>query len=288
MKNRAFGQIMDDAENPGFFKILRPADLSSEIMRGIPLNFIKSISDEEFSHKMVLKVSWGSSWPIKICRNPSFYFMEKKGWDQFLSDNGLGNNEFLTFTHQGNMCFSVDIYQIDGKELLTPRRSATIASSSGRNKREQRKNIYEDVKKEEEIESWSESSYPGLKAAESTGRRQKHVTKKKKKMTMCNDSEDDNVSLVPEFTLTIKKSYLFFLGVPKMFEELHMPREATMFKIHDPEGKRSWDVMYKLAGTQSRFCAGWIRLAKELGLVIGDVCTFTLIKPTEMLVKVSK
>ena len=42
------------------------------------------------------------------------------------------NDEFLTFTHQGNMCFTVDIYQIDGKELLTPRRSATIASSSGK------------------------------------------------------------------------------------------------------------------------------------------------------------
>jgi len=100
--------------------------------RGIPLNFIKSISEEELSAKMLLKVSWGSSWPIKICRNPSFYFMEKKGWDQFLSDNGLGNDEFLTFTHQGNMCFTVDIYQVDGKELLTPRRSATIASSSGK------------------------------------------------------------------------------------------------------------------------------------------------------------
>lgn len=32
MKNRAFGEIMDDADNLGFFKILRKADLSSEIM----------------------------------------------------------------------------------------------------------------------------------------------------------------------------------------------------------------------------------------------------------------
>lgn len=73
-----------------------------------------------------------------------------------------------------------------------------------------------------------------------------------------------------------------------MFEELHMPTETTMFKIHEPERKKSWDVMYKITGLQSRFCAGWIRLAKDLGLVIGDVCTFTLIKPTEMLVKVSR
>lgn len=103
-----------------------------DLQRGLPLNFIKSITNDELSGKMVLKVSWGSSWTIRISRNPRFYFMEKKGWDQFLSDNGLGNDEFLTFTHKGNMCFSVDIYQIDGKELLRPRKSATtIASSSG-------------------------------------------------------------------------------------------------------------------------------------------------------------
>lgn len=46
--------------------------------------------------------------------------------------------------------------------------------------------------------------------------------------------------------------------------------------------------MYKVTGTQSRFIAGWIRLVKELGLVVEDVCTFKLIKLTEMLLTVSK
>jgi len=95
---------------------------------------------------------------------------------------------------------------------------------TGRNKREQRNNIYKDVKEEEDIESWSESSYPGHKTAESTGRRQrlslsnkkaKETEKsKKKKMkveSISYDSQDDSLSLVPEFTLTIKKSYLIFL-----------------------------------------------------------------------------
>lgn len=68
---------------------------------------------------------------------------------------------------------------------------------SGRNKREQGKNTYKDVKMEE-IDSSSESSYPGLKKAESTGRKG------------LNDSEAETSS-VPEFTLTIKKSYLLFL-----------------------------------------------------------------------------
>lgn len=102
------------------------------LKRGIPHNFIRSISDKDFSFKMVLNLPWGSSWPVKISCNPNFYYMEKRGWDQFVSDNALGDNEFLTFTHKGNMCFSVNIYQIDCKEMLRLRKSATIASSSGK------------------------------------------------------------------------------------------------------------------------------------------------------------
>lgn len=94
---------------------------------------------------------------------------------------------------------------------------------TGRNKRGQRKNIiYKDVKMEE-IESSSESSYTGLKAAESTRRRQKLSLKKSKKKKMkvenvSDDSEDESLSLVPEFTITIKKSYLTFLVSEKQYK----------------------------------------------------------------------
>ncbi|CAA7061419.1 unnamed protein product [Microthlaspi erraticum] len=261
----------------------------------IPPHLIRSIPDSSTSFKMVLKVAWGSSWPIKISKNPSFHYMEKFGWDQFVRDNALGNNEFITFTHKGNMCFSVNIYQIDCKEILKPIKFATIASSSsGRNKREQ--------EKKEEIVSSSESIYPFHKTAESTGRRQglslgkkkseetdKSKKKKKRKVkTVCNDSKAGTSSRVPEFTLTIKKSYLLFLGVPKKFAEMHMPRESKVFKIHHSKGKKTWEATYVVSDVQSRFSAGWIRLAKELGLVVGDVCTFTLVKPTEMVLSVSK
>jgi len=73
-----------------------------------------------------------------------------------------------------------------------------------------------------------------------------------------------------------------------MFEEMHMPKETTILEIHDPKENKSWDVMYKVIGfIQSRFIAWWIRLVKDLGLVVWDVCTFKLIKPTEMLLTVS-
>ncbi|VYS67180.1 unnamed protein product [Arabidopsis thaliana] len=305
VKNKAFfGQIMEERDNPAFFKILRREDHSTEMMRMIPHHLIRSISDKSSSFKMVLRVPWGRSWQVKISKNPNFHYMEDRGWNQFVNDNGLGENEYLTFTHEANMCFNVTIFEADGTEMLRPRK--TITSSSGRNKREERKSIYKDVKKEEEIESWSESSHPCHKTAESTSGRltqkqelnlrkkeadktEKSKTSKKKKVeTVNNDSEAGTSSLIPEFKLTIKKSHLLFLGIPKKFVDMHMPTETTMFKIHHPRGKKSWDVTYVVTDVQSRFSGGWSRLAKELGLVVGDVCTFKLIKPTEMRVKVSK
>lgn len=68
---------------------------------------------------------------------------------------------------------------------------------------------------------------------------------------------------------------------------MHMAKKTKWFKIR-PEGKDSWDVLFLVTDAQSRFSAGWSRLSRELGLVVGDVCTFKLIKPTEMLVKVSR
>ncbi|CAN7037955.1 hypothetical protein BRARA_B00746 [Brassica rapa] len=296
VRNGGFGQIMEEGDSPGFFKILRREDLSSQLIRMIPHDIIRSISDDSSSFKMVLKVPWGSSWTVKISKNPSFHYMEDDGWNQFVNDNVLGENEYLTFTHEGNMRFNVNIYEPDGKEMLKPRESATIASSSCMNKREQRERVNKHVK--EEIVSSSESSYYSIKRAQgkkqepNLGKKKAEESKKnkksmKKKKKVDNDLEEGTSSLVPEFSITIRKSHLVFLGVPKVFVEMHMAKKTKWFKIR-PEGKDSWDVLFLVTDAQSRFSAGWSRLSRELGLVVGDVCTFKLIKPTEMLVKVSR
>lgn len=116
--------------------------------------------------------------------------------------------------------------------------------NTGRNKREEKKSIYIDVKKEEE--SWSESSYPGLKTAESTSGRSKQKqklnlrkkeaeeTKKSKSKnrkvdTVCNDNKAGTSSLVPEFKLTIKKSHLLFLVRQARQGQLHTV-ELVLYK----------------------------------------------------------
>lgn len=90
---------------------------------------MKRIPEKDFSYKMVIKARWGSSWEVEISKNPRFYYMEKLGWNQFVKDNALGENEFVTFTLKGKMCFTVNIYEQHGKELAIPRKPPSMAST---------------------------------------------------------------------------------------------------------------------------------------------------------------
>lgn len=90
---------------------------------------MKNVSKEDFSYKMVIRAQWGSSWEVDISKNPRFYYMEKSGWNQFVTDNALGANEFVTFIHKGLMCFNVNIYRKNGKEIVTPRKPHTTTPS---------------------------------------------------------------------------------------------------------------------------------------------------------------
>ena len=90
----------------------------------------------------------------------------------------------------------------------------------GMNKREQREGVYKHVK--EEIVSSSESSYYSIKRAQgkkqelNLGKKKAEESKKnkksmKKKKKVDSDLEEGTSSLIPEFSITIRKSHLVFL-----------------------------------------------------------------------------
>ncbi|WZZ55246.1 hypothetical protein YC2023_055353 [Brassica napus] len=91
-----------------------------ESPRTFPFDLMKSLPKEDLANKMVIIAKCGSSWEVDISKNPRFYYMEKSGWNQFVRDNALGKNEFVTFTHKGSMCFDVNIYGKDEKEITIP------------------------------------------------------------------------------------------------------------------------------------------------------------------------
>ncbi|CAN7117632.1 unnamed protein product [Brassica rapa subsp. narinosa] len=287
--NRGFGRVKDERKNLSFFRIFQSADLFSESTRAMPYNFMKNISKEDFSYKMVIRAQWGSSWEVDISMNPRFYYMEKSGWNQFVTDNALGENEFVTFTHKGLMRFNVNIYGKNGKEIVTPRKPHTATPFSGIKKEE-------DVKKEDEsmgveVEIEVEKKKRAVEVGESSrgaALKKKKVEKpkpsKKKKKMKRNKVKNG----VPEFKITITNSYLKFLAIPKKFEEAYIPDESKVYMIHHSEGKGSWEVLCLVRETRTIFSSGWCRLAREYPLSVGDRCSFHLVKPDEFVLTTKK
>ncbi|XP_010467314.1 PREDICTED: B3 domain-containing protein At2g16210-like [Camelina sativa] len=300
-RNADYLRCLQERKNEGFFKAVRSIDVASENMRALPHDFVRSFSDKELSCKMKIRTQWGRSWEVAISKNPRFYFMEKSGWEKFVKDNALGHSEFLTFTHKGNMSFTVSIFKQNGKEMLQPSQSRASLASSSRIKTEQRRgSVYNDVKKDKVV-SPELSNRGATREAESNGgekyKRKLSFRKKKPEETQNSkrsekvvrarrDSAASSSSSVPEFTILFKKAYLIFLRIPVSFAKDHMSEEKTMFKIHHPDGKKSWNVVYLVRFRA--FSGGWRSLVKEYPIDIGDTCKFTLIEPNELLLVVFK
>ncbi|EFH39642.1 hypothetical protein ARALYDRAFT_330738 [Arabidopsis lyrata subsp. lyrata] len=285
--NPDFLRCKEERNNESFFKVLQSVvDVSSETLRALPHDFVRSFTDKELFGKMKIRTQWGRSWEVGISKNPRFYYMEKSGWDRFVRDNSLGNNEFITFTHKGNMHFTLNIFKLDGKEMMQPPQSRALLASSSRFKTEQG----EDDKKEEVVSELSDRGR--TTAAESNGRK---LNLRKKAAEESQESKRTEklgafslviFSTATEFTSLVKQGYLKFLRLRTSVAKDHMPDEKTMFKIHHPNGKKCWDVVY--LGRFGVFSGGWSRLVKEYPLVVGDTCKFTFIKPEELLLVVSK
>ncbi|CAH8337697.1 unnamed protein product [Eruca vesicaria subsp. sativa] len=297
--NRGFGRVKEERKNLSFFKIFQSADLSSESMRALPYTFMKNVSKEDFSYKMVIRAKWGSSWEVDISMNPRFYYMEKSGWNQFVSDNALGENEFVTFTHKGLMCFDVNIYGLSGKEIAVPRKPQT-ATPFSKIKKEEDESCHKDVKKEDETgESMRGVEFEERKRKKSKkveiGESSRGAALKKKKAEKAKPSKK-KIKIkrrkvkngVPEFKITIRNSYLKFLAIPKMFEDVYIPDESRRYMIHHSEGKGSWEVLCLVRNTRTIFSSGWSKLAREFPLSVGDRCTFHLVKPNEFVLTSKK
>ncbi|XP_010491618.1 PREDICTED: B3 domain-containing protein REM23-like [Camelina sativa] len=295
--NHEFVRSYGERSQPSFFKVVKNIDTSSENMRAIPHDFARSFPDDELLGTMKITVPWGSTWEVKISKNPRFYFMEKSGWEKFVRDNALGRNEFLCFTHKEEMDFSVNIMKQTGKEMVQPPKPRDFLASSSRVKTEQ------GVKTEEVVVSSELSArVPRTAAGSSGGGRYKrklnfeekkaeepHNTKRTERaFSIRRDHAGASSSSVAGFEIVISKTYLISLALPRSAANVYMPRVKSMVKIHHPDGKKSWSVVYLVTRRGHLFSGGWRGLCKEYPVAFGDTCKFTLIKPLELLLVVTK
>ncbi|KAG7573689.1 DNA-binding pseudobarrel domain superfamily [Arabidopsis suecica] len=283
-RNSDYDMCKEERKRESFFKVLQRVDFSSENMRALPYDFVRSFSNNELSGKMKIKARWGSSWEVEICKNPRFYFMDKSGWVKFVRDNALGDNEFLTFTHKGKMRFTVNIFKQDGKEMLQPPQSMASMASSKQGRFSTTPLATTITAESNEGVNYRRKLNFGKKKAEES----QYSKRTEKVFSARRDSAGASSSSVAEFTTFIKKSYLIFMRVPKSVQTIHMPKRRTIFKIHHPNMKKSWNVVYLVADRGASFSGGWQRLAQEYPLAVGDTCKFSFIKQRELILFVSK
>ncbi|ONK69768.1 uncharacterized protein A4U43_C05F26510 [Asparagus officinalis] len=90
---------------PHFFKVLIG---EFKLRLKMPPNFLKHISNEA-SQKAMLEGPNGCSWPVEITRSFDGTFISS-GWSKFVEDHSLKEQEFLVFRYNGNMHFSIQVF----------------------------------------------------------------------------------------------------------------------------------------------------------------------------------
>lgn len=88
-----------------------------DVMKQIPQEFLKHISKESSDRATLTVQGSAGSWTVKLGETGIGVFLQD-GWLKFLRDNSLGDNEFLLFTYDGNMCFTVQIFNKNGCERV--------------------------------------------------------------------------------------------------------------------------------------------------------------------------
>ncbi|XP_010548045.1 PREDICTED: B3 domain-containing protein At5g18090-like [Tarenaya hassleriana] len=284
MKRGSERMLEEDWDAASFYKVIHGSELSSEKMRRIPEEFLRSLSNNDFAYRVVLKVAWGNSWTIPLTKNKGNFFMKKCGWEEFLRDNGMGNDEFVVFTHQERMHLNVKIFSKNGMKILKPQEPVTPSQSTPRGPK--RKRVSKDVKKEEpESEISDVIKRRGGRKPKQAEMQENKIMQRRRIVRRATESSPS--SEFPRFTIKIKPTYLNFLLVPSWFAMEHLPRKSTRIVIRDSTGK-TWEMTCLYRQGRMTLSAGWVGFAREIGLKEGDWCTLELFNDNEMHIQVSK
>ncbi|CAI9104408.1 OLC1v1003072C1 [Oldenlandia corymbosa var. corymbosa] len=100
------------AESSCFFRIFSPKLHGNElkINPGFVNEYLKKVPD-----RMVLKCESGGPWPVRVVKTGNDVFL-RHGWQEFVQDNSLQENNFLFFTYDGNAELAVQIFEDTGLE----------------------------------------------------------------------------------------------------------------------------------------------------------------------------
>ncbi|XP_026398456.1 B3 domain-containing transcription factor VRN1-like [Papaver somniferum] len=92
----------------------------------------------------------------------------------------------------------------------------------------------------------------------------------------------------PFFAVYIRESYITsaYLHIPSSFAKKHLPENIKNVMVGNSDNK-VWTIGYPFRGYRTHLAAGWSSLRRNLGISIGDVFVFELLKEKDAEMRVS-
>ncbi|KAM0901080.1 hypothetical protein ACQ4PT_020219 [Festuca glaucescens] len=298
---------------PQFLKVL-----FAEFMEKMPIpaKFMRRhLAAEPGIRRATLVSPLKKFWHVDVVRDghggeEDVYFAG--GWAEFVRANGLEDENFLVFRYEGNMVFTVKVFETSGcikdysvdvagagtstvaatlEHTAPKKRSGTGCGSQNTSKTHSGMNANK-TRKISERKLTGDGDIPSKKQCrshrilmEDNGDEQDITAEKNTQADTHSDSgiateakESDYTSILPVYSkvatpCNIRYSYM---NIGKKFCNANGITSNRLMILKD-SGGRSWPVKLTLMSDQVRMKAGWSHFSSHHGIKVGDICVFHLV-----------
>ncbi|XP_010942229.1 putative B3 domain-containing protein Os06g0632500 isoform X1 [Elaeis guineensis] len=263
------------AHEPEFFKVLLQSSFKTLL---IPPKFTQHLVNGD-RQKATIVSPLGKFWHVNLQREGHKMFFGS-GWEDFVKAHGLSVGHFLVFRYQGNMVFTIKIFDKSGclKEY------DSIASTHV-TKREVDVDveILDVAPKDIEPVNWTSSSKKGRskKSASTNSHGQRDIRKSS------GSKRPNSRNRVPYFERIVRRSSFISMrmSVPRVFclsNGLTTLYEITLID----QKQRQWPVLFLPGSRGGHLGRGWRFFSKANNLKEGDTCIFKLVSKKVMRVRI--
>nr|XP_027124260.1 B3 domain-containing protein At3g17010-like [Coffea arabica] len=242
------------------FNIIIPVSRVNDkaAFRKIPPDFVKKF-DKDVPQTFILEGPQGRSWLILVVKvGECFYFQE--GWQNFVEDNSLENDDFLTFCYSGCSTFYVEIF---GKHGCRKKVACTTWKDNA---------MHRNDNAVEQLHGKSNNSPKQMGRSLRSGTRGSCSEISQAGKVQDNSRHNSDLFKV-QLTKTYANKYVKF---PRDFENVENHWRNGKSAFLRVQG-REWKVNIAESGKYFFLSTGWSTFAKENSLKEGDECNFELI-----------
>ncbi|CAI8616683.1 unnamed protein product [Vicia faba] len=182
----------DQQDKPSFFALIK----GNINQLKVPPKIVMNLGEELWKNESIILIgSSGEKWQVSILRKENDMYLQNIGWEKFLKENSMMNEEFLFFTYNGENRFQVGIFSRNGLERPSFKKAEVAEEAPTVVKRKRGR---PSLKKEEKVSFAAEAPIVGKRKR---GRPRKNPAAE----TACGKKEKEKEKEEARATLVAKK-----------------------------------------------------------------------------------